>query len=281
MQFFFGGIFSTFLVFYFRSGSIAVDWPFLILLAAAFIANERFKRHYARLTFQISLLFLSYYGFAIYLIPIFFHTISTGIFILSGVVSLVFIALLMLALRKFSNERFSKRALWATRTSVIAIFIAVNFLYFANIIPPLPLSLKDAGVYQNFVVNSPGNYTAQKENQGFFSFFNWSDPIHVAPGGSLHVYTAIFSPTSFNLNIVHVWQYYDATRGQWMTRQRVQLSVVGGGDQGYRTFSILPAVTNGDWRVNVETPGGQVIGQIRFTVVVTSTIPNLSTVSID
>jgi hypothetical protein len=281
MQFFFGGIFSTFLVFYFRSGSIAADWPFLILLAAAFIANERFKRHYARLTFQISLLFLSYYGFAIYLLPIFFHTISTDVFLLSGAVSLAAISLLILALRNFSHERFSSRALWLTRALVLGIFAVVNFLYFANLIPPLPLSLKDAGVYQSFVVNGPGNYTAQREDQGPFSFFHWSDIIHITLGAPLYAYTAVFSPTSFNLNIVHVWQYYDPARGAWVTEGRVPLTVLGGGDLGYRTFSLMPSLVDGSWRVNVETPGGQIIGQIRFEVVTTSTLPALSTININ
>jgi hypothetical protein len=49
LQFTFGGILSTFLVFYFRSATILVSWPFLLNLAAAIIANERFKRHNARL----------------------------------------------------------------------------------------------------------------------------------------------------------------------------------------------------------------------------------------
>ena len=49
MQFFFGGILSVYLVFYFRSGTIATSWPFLLILAFAFIANERLKRHFARL----------------------------------------------------------------------------------------------------------------------------------------------------------------------------------------------------------------------------------------
>src|SRR6266481_10022587 len=57
MQFFFGGILSTYLVFYFRSSLLAVSWPFLLILAAAFVANESLKRHYARLAFQITLLF--------------------------------------------------------------------------------------------------------------------------------------------------------------------------------------------------------------------------------
>lgn len=40
MQFFFGGILSTYLVFYFRAATLAASWPFLLILTAAFAANE-------------------------------------------------------------------------------------------------------------------------------------------------------------------------------------------------------------------------------------------------
>jgi len=302
MQFFFGGIFSTFLVFYFHSGTIATDWPFLLLLAGCFIANERLKRHYARLAFQISLLFISYYAFAIYLMPILFHEISTAVFLLSGAASLAAIGLFILILRKFSHERFVGRAKWWTRGSIAGIFIAVNILYFFNLIPPLPLSLKDAGIYQSLVVNAPGNYTVQLEDQGPLSFFDWNETIHVAPNAPLYAYTAVFSPTSFNTNVVHVWQYYQPAPAQngtgdsgdnsngnidggaWITRGRITLAVTGGADGGWRTFSEMQNVTVGPWRVNVETPRGQLIGQLRFNVIVTtstSALPQLQTVQID
>ena len=160
-------------------------------------------------------------------------------------------------------------------------FIAVNIFYFTNIIPPLPLSLKAAGIYQTFAVNEPGHYTAQAESQGFFSFFNWSDTVHVAPGAPLYAYTAIFSPTSFNLNIIHEWQYYDTAKNMWVTQARVSLTVMGGGERGYRTFSLIPSLTAGSWRVNIETPDGKVIGQIRFTVIPTNAAQNLSTITIN
>jgi hypothetical protein len=281
MQFFFGGIFSTFLVFYFRSGSLATDWPFLLLLTFAFAANERLKRHYARLAFQIALLFLSYYAFAIYLMPILLHEISTPVFLLSGVVSLITIGAFMFVLRKFSRERFTGKAKWLTRAAIAGVFIVMNALYFYNLIPPLPLSLKDAGIYQSFVVNGPGRYTAQSEDQGWLAFFRWSETIHVAPNAPLYAYTAIFSPTALNTNVVHVWQYYNASSSAWITRGRISLAVTGGGDQGYRTFSLLPVITPGAWRVNVETPDGRVIGQLRFTAVTTTSTPTLQTTTID
>jgi hypothetical protein len=284
MQFFFGGIFSTFLVFYFRSGTIAADWPFLLLLAVAFVANERLKRHYARLAFQLSLIFLGYYAFAIYVLPILFHQISTGIFILSGVVSLVAIGCIILILRKFSHERFVGAAKWWTRGSILAIFIGMNFLYFFNLIPPLPLSLKDAGVYESLTVQSPGNYTVGYENQSWWQFFDWSQPVVIAPGSPLYAYTAVFSPSSLNPTIMHVWQYYDPNangtgKGAWVTRSQVTLAVTGGSDGGWRTYSELPNITTaGAWRVNVETTGGRIIGQLRFNVMLTtSTVPQLTT----
>jgi hypothetical protein len=281
MQFFFGGIFSTFLVFYFRSGTFITDWPFLAILAAAFIANERLKHHYARLAFQLSLLFLSYYAFAIYLLPIFFHEISTPIFILSGVTALVAIGAIISILRRFSHERFVGKTKWISRGSIIGIFIAVNFLYFYNLIPPLPLSLKTAGIYQSLVVNAPGSYTVQAENQGWLSFFNWDETIHIAPNGNLYAYTAIFSPTSFNTKIVHQWQYYDPTQEAWITRGEIPLATTGGADGGYRTFSLMPNIAAGAWRVNVETTGGRLIGQLRFNAVITTTTPSLTTEQID
>ena len=86
LQFFFGGLLSTYLVFYFRSADIFVTWPFILILAIAFIANESLKRHYIRLSFQISLFFLSIYSFSIFLVPVILHKIGTWVFVLSGLV---------------------------------------------------------------------------------------------------------------------------------------------------------------------------------------------------
>src|SRR5574343_112544 len=92
LQFFFGGTLSAYLVFYFRSSDIFTTWPFIALLVVAFVANESLKRHYVRLSFQISLFFLSIYSFMIFLTPIIFHKINAYIFLLSGFFSLILIS---------------------------------------------------------------------------------------------------------------------------------------------------------------------------------------------
>ena len=286
MQFFFGGLLSVYLVFYFRSGTIATSWPFLLILALAFIANESLKRRFARLSFQSALLFLAFYSFAIYFMPILLHQISTRVFLISGGVSVAAIGLVVLILAAFSRQRFAGRSKWTVFASIAGILVVVNGLYFLNLIPPLPLSLKEAGVYHSLVVKGPGNYTVTREYQttsGIASidflarFFALDQTVHIMPGDSLTVYTAVFSPTALTTKIVHEWQYYDRAKGAWITRGLIPLSVVGGSDGGYRTFSEASAITAGPWRVDVETPSGQVIGRLNFDVIVKSKEPPLRT----
>ena len=280
LQWFFGGLLSTYLVFYFRSGTLAVSWPFFAILAGAFIANERLKKHYARLTFQISILFLSIMLFSAYIVPVIMHQIGQRIFFLSGAVSLVILVIFLLILRFSAREKF-KKSLMPLMLSTAGIFITINVLYFYNIIPPLPLSLKDAEIYQSFVVNGPGNYIAQSEDQGFFNFLRPAENIHITSGTTLYAYSAIFSPTSFKTNVIHEWQQYDTVKKTWVTRSRVVLTTVGGGDRGYRTFSLVENIPAGKWRVNVKTPEGQIIGRLSFDVAIASSAPPLRTVNIN
>ena len=289
MQFFFGGILSVFLVFYFRSGTIGTSWPFLLILALAFIANERLKRRFARLSFQIALLFFTFYAFAIYFTPMALHKISTRVFLISGGVSVAAIALVLLILAVFSRHRFKGRRGWAVLGSIAGILVVVNGLYFLNLIPPLPLSLKEADVFHSLVVNGPGDYTVTGERRtltgigsidAIARFFAFRQTVHIRSNDHLTVYTAVFSPTALDIMIVHEWQYYDPARGEWITRSRVPLKVVGGVDGGYRTFSISHSITPGLWRVDVETQGGQAIGRLNFRVVVQDKEPPLETETI-
>jgi hypothetical protein len=57
----------------------------------------------------------------------------------------------------------------------------------------------------------------------------------------------------------------------------VSLPVVGGRDGGYRTYSTRENPEQGKWRVNIETPHGQIIGRIYFAVSHTQTEPTLIT----
>jgi len=276
LQFFFGGLLSTFLVFYFRSASIIAAWPFLLILALAFIANESLKRHYARLWFQIVLFYLSLFCFTIYFVPVIFHQIGTTVFVVSGLASLVLMQLFLMALQKFGRGNIWNSR-WVIGSSVVGIFVLLNVMYFTNIMPPIPLSLKDGGPYYWIGRDASGNYTAAYEDLGWKKYFSLYDTFNIEANQPVFVYSAVFAPTKVNLTIVHDWQHYNQVSKQWENVYKVTLPVVGGREEGYRTYSILRNTDVGKWRVQVETTSGQVIGTIRFNVVRPTGVVNFKT----
>ncbi|MBZ5660316.1 MAG: DUF2914 domain-containing protein [Acidobacteriia bacterium] len=276
LQFFFGGLLSTLLVFYFRSGSLRVSWPFFLILGAAFLANERLKQHYTRLYFQISLFYLCLYCFTIFILPVVLHAIGAFIFLLSGAVSLALLYVFLHFLRSADDEQLAASRRRTLNSCIGAIFITINLLYFLNLIPPLPLSLQDASVHHAIARNAEGNYAVQSEDPGPLRFFRLRETFHGRPGAPVYAYSAVFSPTALNTKIVHEWQFYEPKRG-WTTMSRIELPVRGGRGRGYRTYSVSTAITAGAWRVNVETPGGALLGRLRFNVVLQPSDPPLIT----
>lgn len=277
LQFFFGGIFSTYLVFYFRSADIFVTWPFILLLVVAFIANESLKRHYIRLSFQISLFFLSIYSFAIFLVPVVIHKIGAWVFIFSGLISLVFIILFLKILFYFIKDKFSESKKLII-SLILGIFILFNFLYFTNLIPPMPLSLKDAGVYHSIEKNSSGNYEVTYEDSIWRNYFKLYPDFRAKRNTSIYAYSAIFSPKNLNITILHEWQYYNILQDKWITESTISLPVVGGRDGGFRTYSMRFNLTAGKWRVNIKTEDGQNIGHLRFNILAVDVEPILTSI---
>ena len=276
LQFAFGGIFSAFLILYFRSADILVAWPFVVLLAATFIANEFLKRHYLRLGFQISLFFLSIYLFAIFLVPILTRHIGALTFLLSGIISLGAIALFLQLLFRFSKNDFTESKK-LTIFLIAIIFILINFLYFTNLIPPIPLSLKDGGVYHSVQKTQAGNYQVAYEDHGWRGYFELYPDFRAPSGSPVYAFSAIFSPRNFNFTILHEWQRYNEAEEKWVTERVISLPVVGGRDGGFRTYSVRENLTPGKWRVNIKTEQGSLIGRLRFELLKVSLEPTLKT----
>ncbi len=277
MQFTFGGLLSTFLVFYFRSTTLSVTWPFLTLLVIAFIVNERMMKYRSRIVFQISLFYISLYSFAIYIVPVFFHTLGVAIFILSGLFGLTLLILFLSLLHKFAHERFLENRHLVAR-AVLGIFLAVNILYFLRFIPPIPLSLKDGGIYHNVYKANDGSYVAVSEQKDWLTKsaeFVFGSDFYKMPGETVYAYSAVFSPPQFSVDLVHEWQKYDMEKKSWVVVSRIPLAVYGGREEGYRTYSRKSDVDDGLWRVNVKTDDGHVIGRLRFKVISSDTLPVL------
>ncbi len=273
MQFSFGGLFSAFLVFYGRSASFSASWPFLLILLFGLIGNELFKKQYTRLSFQVTVFFTALFSYLIFIIPVLTRSISPWSFLLSCLLAVILIYLFLKLLGRFVPEKIDQsRKRIIVSVGVIWSFVIV--FYFANIIPPIPLSLKDVGVYHFLARSVDGNYTVQKEKEKWYHFFG-RDTFHFLKGEPVYVQSAVFAPTKLTADIVHEWQYFDEIKESWITASTVKLPVKGGRDGGYRSYSVKSNIFPGLWRVNVATLRGQTIGRLKFGVEIVDVLPEL------
>ena len=82
---------------------------------------------------------------------------------------------------KVSSEKFYQNNR-SILFSIIIIFVGMNVLYFTNLIPPIPLSLKDSGVYHSIKKYGASDYIAEYEDIGWRKYIEFQDDFHAAVG---------------------------------------------------------------------------------------------------
>lgn len=265
-QFAFGSLFSGMLIFYGRSGSWMVSWPFLLIILGVIFGNETIRDRVQRLIYNIAMLFVGLFAYVVLIVPVVIGKMGAVVFVGSGVLALIlmliYIRILALIIPRFISMH--QRALIFV---IGLIFAGFNFLYFANIIPPIPLSLKDVGVFHSVVRFEDGSYQLTYEKGKWWQFYRDSDDVfHPSVGGNIFCFAKVFAPTKIQTDIYHKWEYYDEASGAWKEHLRLSYPIVGGGDGGYRGYSLIKNYTDGKWRCTVETGRGQVLGREVFQV---------------
>ena len=273
LQLMLGSIIGGVFIFYWFSGSIFVSWPFISIIVLLLIGLELYKHYLENAVVQLAL-----YSFAAFLmlavaLPYFFTSINPWFFILAGVISLALVFGLIWLLKKSPAIKNHKARIIIV---CVLIFAVMNVFYFYNLIPPVPLSIRDSGVYHN-VYRSGGNYVVVSESETFFQRLSLIPTIHLQPGDRVYVFTSIYSPSDLNTDIVYDWQYYDPVQEKWVSEGKTSYQLVGGRLQGYNGYSYRANPAAGEWRVYIETPRGQVLGQHEFNVETVSQPPALQT----
>ncbi len=271
-QYAFGGLLSGFVVFYTAHSVVTVSWPFLIVLALVFVGNEYFRMYKQYLVFQTTLLFFSLYAYTIFGVPLILGSLGPLVFAWSTLAAVVLFALFLLALRLLNTARY-KESRMRILQACAAILIAVSGSYMFGVIPPIPLVMKDAGMYHSLSKIS-GGYRVEGEAPR--EWWDLRTPVvHHVPNTYVYAYSAIAAPVKFGSTVVHRWERYDTKENDWITVSKVAFPITGGRSQGYRGYSERNSLPEGKWRVSVETANGQVIGRIRFDVETVEQSPEL------
>src|SRR3989344_5547902 len=261
LQFCFGGLASNLLVLYGHSGTLAGSAVFIAILVLVIFGNEYFRSRYSLVA-----------------VPVYItHSVGIGTMLLSGFISLVFfgvfLAVLFFAVFRGTDTNKLKEVLLI----IAGIFLAFNVLYFLNVIPPVPLAMRDLGVYHSVLKHSDSTYLAIYEPAHWYQFWrDTSDTYILNSSRSAFCFSSVFAPADLQAPIYHKWQYKNTVSGEWEVRSRISFPISGGRAEGYRGFSVKTALSAGEWRCEVETAGGSLIGRMSFTVVESSNTPVLS-----
>lgn len=274
LQFCFGSLFSAYIIFYTRSASLAVNWPFLVFLVLLVFGNEIFRKQYSRPPFQLAILFIVLFSYAIFSLPVFFGVMGPAVFLLSGLVSLAFISLTAYLVARTAPERFASSRRWFF-INTFFLYSLFNYAYFTNIIPPVPLALKEIGVYHSVLRGDNDTYRLVFEPGRWYPLVDDTALVYRRSDGKpVYVFGAVFAPTRLSIPIFHRWQKFDESKNEWSSTDVLQFPIVGGRDDGYRGYSLKRNITDGLWRVDVETLRRELIGRVEFEVVSTTTPPN-------
>ena len=223
----------------------------------------------------MSVLFIAIFSFAIFFIPVVIGKLGAPIFLLSGFISLIIISAILVLLKALTKDSLSQRNA-GLKTIILAIYLTFNVLYFTNLIPPIPLSLKELNVYYHVLRTEEGNFRVQSYERPWYEFYK-QDEIYLREGDRLYAYSSVFAPTSIESTITHSWSYFNETSNNWTKVSRIPFSISGGRDGGYRGYTYKTAFTPGLWRIDVLTERDQLLGRRKFKVIFSETRPPITT----
>ena len=280
MQFAFGGLLSGMLIFYGRSGDWGQSWPFLLLIIGAIYGNESIYNRTHRFIYNISIFFIGMFAYVVLVVPVFIKVMGPWVFVGSGLLALL-IMIGFLRVLYMIVPRFMSLHLRALIFTVGFIYVGFNVFYFTDLIPPIPLTLKEVGIYHSVVHFSDGSYQLQYEPSAWWNLSDRTSSIfHPNPGDDIYCYARVFAPNGLTTKIYQRWQKYDTQTKSWVTKARIGYSIIGGHGAGYPGYSLIAYYGPGRWRCEVETPQGQELGQTTFTVD-SSTQPSLLATKIE
>ena len=269
LQFLFGSLFSAYAVVYFQSVSLDTTAVFLIIILLLLIINEFLRKRFSSLSLLITLYAFVTFSFFTFFLPVLTGWMNTWVFLVGAILSAgVIVRVVQLTYKNLPlTNRWTPVFSSIPALSIIGLFV---WFYFLNWIPPVPLSLKFGGVYHEITKTNDTYHLTFAEG----SWYQWgkrSDDTFQGTG-PLYCFTAVFAPLSLETTIFHHWQHRPlpstshSQSGRFSTTDRIPITISGGREHGYRSYTVKQRVPPGDWRVDVETKDGRLIGRITFTV---------------
>ncbi|MEN9337922.1 MAG: hypothetical protein RIQ41_236 [Candidatus Parcubacteria bacterium] len=265
VSFFSGAALSFVFIYAMRSAALSVSWPLFVILLLCMAANEFVDTHEYRFTLDIAVFFVALVFYAIFNVPIATGSVNDSVFLLSIAIAIGVGILFISVLRKLSEVAEYERGRGYALAVGIPMF--VGMLYFLNIIPAVPLTLKESGVYHIVTRTPDGEYIGQKEVDARLLAEYRQTIFHKKSAGDVvYFFSSVGAPAEVSAPVTHVWEYYDEATHEWITSTIVSFDLSGGREEGYRAYSKKETTKPGLWRVTVKVDTNRVVGRMQFRI---------------
>lgn len=262
VQFLLGGLFSAYAIFYSRSATLTSTAIFFALLVVLLVGNEFLRDRLSSLRLLVSLYALVCFAFFTFFLPVMTGYMNAAIFLVGAGLSAAVTFRVVHLIYRNNPDRSKREAVGVTAPAFALIGLLVGF-YFLNWIPPVPLSLKFGGIYHE-VKKSGDRFELSFEKQ-WYQVWKRSDDTFPA-NEPIYCFTAVFAPVALDTIVYHHW-YYRANESKPFTHaDKIPIKISGGREGGYRAYTFKQRLDPGDWRVDVETEDGRIIGRVSVRV---------------
>ncbi|MBS1969853.1 MAG: DUF2914 domain-containing protein [Bdellovibrionales bacterium] len=262
LHFLLGTMLNIYSLFYIKSASVLNSILFLVLMAGMIVANELPFVKKSHVSFKVGLYAICVFSFFSILNPVLLGFVGWIPFGLAIAATLLVFFIQFKQLKKHvPDDKTLFRAILFPGISVLVVF---GIFYFMKWIPPVPLSVREQGVY-HLIEKKEGEYLLSTEKPWWKFWQSGDQEFKAEPGDKIYFYAQIYSPAKFS-DHVYVQFAWDNPKLGWQGADRIPLKIVGGRKEGYRGYAIKSNYTPGDWRVQVVTEGGLEISRLYFTV---------------
>jgi len=262
VQFLLGGLFSAYTIYYSRSATLTGTAIFFSLLVALLVGNEFLRDRLSSLRLLVSLYAIVCFAFFTFFLPVMTGYMNVAVFLTGAILSAVVTFRVVQLVYRNNPDRSKREAIGITAPAFSLIALLVGF-YFLNWIPPVPLSLKFGGIYRE--VKKTGDRFELLFEKQWYQVWKRSDDVFPA-NEPIYCFTAIFAPVDLHTTVFHHWYFRPSDGKPFTHADRIPIKISGGREGGYRTYTFKQRLDPGDWRVDVETEDGRVVGQVSVVV---------------
>jgi len=266
LQFFLGGLFSAYVVFFFKSVSLWSTYVYVGLLLTFLLGNEWINHKKSSSVLSSVVFTLAIFSYLCFTVPVLTRTISTWSFLLSLGFTAILSVLFWWLLEKAGHidlVAFSKSVGVISCTLLI-----VSLAYMGNFIPPVPISMQTGGLYLDADRTNDGRFKLVYEKVPWYlPWRDYNETISYSAGDTLYCFAAVFAPIKLETALIHRWQRKIPDSEVWETTDELNYKIVGGRDGGFRGVTFKRNISPGQWRVDIMTETESTVGRLPFTVV--------------